>query len=145
MHRAGLRPPQMPYAELSTCPESRAGKAKTGVLFTAESPQALVLISFQRHAPHVRDRLATYPYVVVRVGCELCKRQGSYRLARLAAKFGPDIAMEALLDRLASDCEARNARHPYRSRCAARFIDLDPPRRPPDAPRTMLRVVGGKE
>jgi hypothetical protein len=94
--------------------------------------------------PKMSDPLSSFPYVVVRIGCELCKRQGSYRLARLAAKFGPEIGMEALLDRLAGDCEARNARHPYRSRCAARFIDLDPPRRPPDAPRTVLKVVRGR-
>jgi hypothetical protein len=88
-------------------------------------------------------RLVAYPYVVVRLGCELCKRQGRYRLARLASKFGPEIPLPDLLDRLTADCEARDARHPYRSRCAARFIDLDPPRRPPDAPVTVLKVVAG--
>jgi hypothetical protein len=85
------------------------------------------------------DRLVTYPYVVVRPGCELCKRSGQYRLARLAAKFGPEIELPELLARLAGDCEAQNARHPHRSRCAARFIDLDPPRKPPDAPVAALR------
>ena len=69
--------------------------------------------------------------------------QGRYRLARLAAKFGPEIPLPDLLNRLTADCEARNARHPYRSRCVARFIDLDPPRRPPDAPSTVLKVVAG--
>jgi len=89
------------------------------------------------------DRVAAYPYVVVRIGCELCKRNGRYRLARLAAKFGPEIQLADLLDRLTSDCEARNPRHPYRSRCAARFIDLDPPRRPPDAPATVFKLMAG--
>lgn len=92
----------------------------------------------------VEDRLVAYPYVVVRISCELCKRHGSYRLARLAAKFGPDISLDDLLGRLISDCVSRDARHPYRSRCAARLVDLDPPRRPPDVPATVLRVVGGK-
>ena len=91
--------------------------------------------------PH--DQLVSYPYVVVRLGCELCKRNGRYRLARLAAKFGPEIQLADLLVRLTADCESQLARHPYHSRCAARFLDLDPPRRPPDAPTTVLRVVTG--
>ena len=37
-----------------------------------------------------RDRLAFYPFVVVRIACRVCSRNGAYRLARLAAKFGPD-------------------------------------------------------
>jgi len=57
-------------------------------------------------------RLVAFPYVVVRLGCELCKRQGRYRLARLAAKFGAEIQLADLLDRLTADCESRNARHP---------------------------------
>jgi hypothetical protein len=35
-----------------------------------------------------RDCLAFYPFVVVRIACRVCSRTGSYRLARLAAKFG---------------------------------------------------------
>ena len=37
-----------------------------------------------------RDRLAFYPFVVVRIACRVCSRNGAYRLARLAAKFGPE-------------------------------------------------------
>jgi hypothetical protein len=40
--------------------------------------------------PRDREILAYYPYVVVRIGCDRCTRKGAYRLARLAAKFGPD-------------------------------------------------------
>ena len=47
------------------------------------------------------DRLSSYPYVVVRVACRFCDRKGSYRLVRLAAKFGPDVTMDELLDALA--------------------------------------------
>jgi hypothetical protein len=34
------------------------------------------------------DRFASYPFVVVRTACRVCSRSGSYRLARLAAKYG---------------------------------------------------------
>src|SRR5213595_3672051 len=40
-----------------------------------------------------RDRLAFYPYVIVRVSCRHCTRRGSYRLARLGAKYGPEIGL----------------------------------------------------
>jgi hypothetical protein len=39
------------------------------------------------------DRLAFYPFVVVRIACRVCSRNGAYRLARLAAKFGPEIGL----------------------------------------------------
>ena len=38
------------------------------------------------------DRLAFYPFVVVRIACRVCSRNGAYRLARLA-KFGPEIGL----------------------------------------------------
>lgn len=91
------------------------------------------------------DRLLSYPYVVVRIGCEHCARRGVYRLARLAARFGPEIRLDELLAALTADCAARNPRHPYHRGCQARFTDLDPPRRPPDQPAAALKVVqGGK-
>jgi len=31
------------------------------------------------------------------------------------------------------------AHHPYRRICEARFVDLDPPRRPPDLPAAIVR------
>jgi hypothetical protein len=51
-----------------------------------------------------RDCLAFYPFVVVRIACRVCARTGSYRLARLAAKFGPEISLRDLTDRFAYDC-----------------------------------------
>jgi hypothetical protein len=33
--------------------------------------------------------------VVVRLGCERCTRNGAFRLARLAAKFGADITLQS--------------------------------------------------
>jgi hypothetical protein len=35
-------------------------------------------------------RLVDFPYVLVRLRCDACKRAGSYRLARLAVKYGAD-------------------------------------------------------
>jgi hypothetical protein len=46
-----------------------------------------------------RDRLAFYPFVVVRIASRICSRSGSYPLARLAAKYGPEINLRDLTDR----------------------------------------------
>jgi hypothetical protein len=51
-----------------------------------------------------RDCLAFYPFVVVRIACRVCPRRGNYRLARLAAKFGPEIGLRDLTDRFSYDC-----------------------------------------
>lgn len=95
------------------------------------------------------DQLSSYPFVVVRLGCSQCKRSGAYRLARLAAKYGAEIPLDELLDRLARDCPWRREqgeRQPgkYDVKCRARFIDLDQPR-PPNLPPglTGLTVIRG--
>jgi len=86
--------------------------------------------------------------VVVRVGCEACKRYGSYRLARLAAKYGAEISLDELMENLTQDCVRRGDRR-KRSRndpdCYACFIDLERPPRPPDLPPRLqtLRVIRG--
>ena len=69
------------------------------------------------------------------------------RLARLAAKFRADIGMEELLAGLTADFGAIDPRHPLHRECQARFIDLDPPRRPPDMPTRRMRVcrAGSRE
>jgi hypothetical protein len=88
--------------------------------------------------------LASYPYVVVRLGCSRCSRQGQYRLARLAAKYGSELEMTALLAYLASDCAMwGRQRHPFKEQCGAYFIDIGSPK-PPDIPAAMraLKVVG---
>jgi hypothetical protein len=43
-----------------------------------------------------RDCLAHYRFVVVRIACRVCSRRGSYRLARLAAKYSQDISLRDL-------------------------------------------------
>jgi len=91
-----------------------------------------------------RDCLAHYPFVVVRIACRVCSRKGSYRLARLAAKFGPEISLRDLTDRFAYDClwraEARSKLG--RSSCGVYLPDLEQLRAPDDPPgRARLRLV----
>ena len=88
-----------------------------------------------RRAP---SRLSDYPFVIVRVGSQFCPRQGAYCLARLAAKYGPEIDLWALLDVLASDCclhRSPGERGPgkYDAKCGA-YTDLGRPV-PPDLGR----------
>lgn len=94
--------------------------------------------------------LADYPYVVVRIECGLCGRRGRYRLARLAERFGADIPLEDLLDRIAG----RRCRYPrpWRVRrvpklmavCHIMLPDLVQAPRPPDLPGGGLRLVASK-
>jgi hypothetical protein len=87
------------------------------------------------------NTLATFPYVVVRLGCRFCRRKGAYRLARLSAKFGADANVDDVLRQVAADCPhwKRNAR--WNDGCGVYLPDLDWPPRPPDTPRAKLRVV----
>ena len=93
-----------------------------------------------------RDSLALYPFVVVRIGCRQCSRKGAYRLARLAAKFGPEITLRDLTNRFSYDCmwraEARSKKG--KSTCGVYLPDLEH-KRPPDLPPGMvkLRLVKG--
>lgn len=91
-------------------------------------------------------RLVEYPYVVVRVTCRYCDRKGSYRLARLAERFGADHLLRLVLVKLAEDCPhiadpgVRSIRG-----CGVQALDV-PPDPPPDLPPTTpypLRVIDG--
>ncbi len=84
-------------------------------------------------------RLVDYPWVLVRLRCDVCKRAGAYRLARLAVKYGSEILLDDLVARLSADCAWRDE---PRSTCGARLSDL-PPRKPPDLPGRLMRVVAG--
>jgi hypothetical protein len=92
------------------------------------------------------DRLAFYPFVVVRIACRAFSRSGSYRLARLAAKFGPKITLRDLTHRFSYDCmwraEARSKKG--KSACGVYLPDLEH-KRPPDLPPGMVkpRLVKG--
>jgi hypothetical protein len=91
------------------------------------------------------NTLSSYPYVRVRLACTKCPPRGSYRLARLAEKYGADVRMTDLLEQLAGDCKWRRPRHPFQEGCGAFFEDLKPPPRPPDLPPALsrFRVVSG--
>lgn len=101
--------------------------------------------------------LAQFPYVVVRIACGMCaSRQGSYRLARLAEKYGSEMPLDEVLARISADCPYQRGPHrpgdrepgQYVPRCHAYFADLDRPvPRPPDLPAALMRprvIRGGK-
>ncbi len=93
------------------------------------------------------DTLAYYPYVVVRLGCRKCFRNGQYRLARLAARYGADIRLGELLAFLVGECRLWERQKRWNNQiCGAYFIELESPR-PPDLPASMREfkvVKGGK-
>lgn len=53
------------------------------------------------------EQLISYPYVTVRIACDVCKKPRKYRLARLVDMFGADISMTALLNELTVRCPWR--------------------------------------
>jgi hypothetical protein len=87
-----------------------------------------------------RDCLAHYHFVI-RIACRVCSRSGSYRLARLPARFGPEISLRDLTNRFSYDClwraEARSKKG--RSACGIYLPDLENPR-PPDLPQGMVKL-----
>lgn len=72
--------------------------------------------------------LASFPYVVLRMHCTRCARKGSYRLARLAARLGPDMPLVDVVYHLSANCDAR-VNFPFHGVCGARISDW-----PPDDP-----------
>jgi hypothetical protein len=56
-----------------------------------------------RNRTYSLDRLPRLAYVLVRLSCDACNRAGSYRLARLAVKYGAEILLDDLLVRLSAD------------------------------------------
>ena len=69
-------------------------------------------------------RLSEYPHVIVRIGCVRCARQGQYRQARLAERYGSEIEMAKLLSHLAGDCKFRDTRRGSADFCGAFFPDM---------------------
>jgi hypothetical protein len=86
-----------------------------------------------------RDCLAHYPFVVVRICCRVCVRKGSYRLARIAAKYGPEITLRDRLDRFSYDCLWRTQSRTKRGRtdCGVYLPDLE---HKPDMPPGMVKL-----
>ena len=90
------------------------------------------------------DRLALYAFVVVRIACRVCTRRGSYRLARLVAKYGPEISLRNLTDKFSYDCLWRSEALSKKRQVGLRLHlpDLEQ-KRPPDLPPGLppLRLV----
>lgn len=88
-------------------------------------------------------RLVDYPFVVVRFRCDLCKRSGRSKLARLAEKYGRMTTVDALAERISRDGPWRKDGTADRKGCGIYMPDL-PPKIPPDMPPGMvkLRAVG---
>ena len=88
-----------------------------------------------------RDRLAFYPFAMVGLPADSARGGASYRLARLAAKFGPEISLRDLTDRFSYDClwrtEARSKKG--KSACGVYLPDLEH-KRPPDLPPGMVKT-----
>jgi hypothetical protein len=64
--------------------------------------------------------LRTYPFDTVRIGCDVCGREGRYRAAGLADRFGWDTPLPDVL-RDVADCSRWGAGG---DPCGARYIDL---------------------
>ncbi len=90
-----------------------------------------------------RMRLSSYPYVIVRVACTRCPRHGSYRLARLADRYGSEMTMPHMIELLSADCKKRETGRVF-DRCGAFFPDLGgtrPTDEPAKAAKPQLKVV----
>jgi hypothetical protein len=44
-----------------------------------------------------QDKLALYPFPIVRIACRYCRRRGQYRLERLIRKYGADASLSDML------------------------------------------------
>ena len=88
-------------------------------------------------------RLVDYPYVLVRFRCDLCKRSGQSRLARLADKYGCMTTLDELTERMTRDCPWRSEKALEVKGCGIYLPDV-PPKVPPDLPPPVLKlkVVG---
>ena len=91
-----------------------------------------------------RDTLLNYPYVVLRLACRYCARAGSYRLVRLAAKFGCEAHVADVVLRLAADCPHWKTNRRWPEGCGVFLPDLEAPRVLPDDPGArVIRVIDG--
>ena len=82
-------------------------------------------------------RLVEFPWVKVRVRCWHCPRRGSYALARLGSRFGPECDVADVLAALSVDCPrqvaTRKSGLKFHFVCGIHLADVMD-RRPPDLP-----------
>ena len=78
------------------------------------------------------SRLSEYPYVIVRIACTRCSRNGQYRLARLAERYGAETRLTDVLAKLSAGCpHADTAQHQgIHDRCGAFIATSRSPPRP---------------
>jgi hypothetical protein len=65
--------------------------------------------------------LSEYPAPMMRLACRRCERRGRYRVARLVAEHGADVALPDLRHVLAVGCPLVGHRS---TPCAIYFVDL---------------------
>ncbi len=66
--------------------------------------------------------LATYPFDEVRIRCEPCGREGCYRRSWLIERFGAEMSMPEVLDKITDGCPRKRPSAP--ERCQAIYPDL---------------------
>lgn len=80
--------------------------------------------------------LARYPHPRIRIECGPCGRRGDYSVARLVARYGPDMRLPDLLAKLSADCPGRRGVTPRCDAVFARESRVDPaPHRAPEPGR----------
>ena len=97
--------------------------------------------------------LVDWPWVVVDIECSLCPRQGRYRLARLAERYGAAMALDRLLEAVAADCtlmKPGEKPRQYEARCGIRYVVPPAGPVPAEAPARagapkLRRVASGRK
>ncbi len=101
----------------------------------------------QDQQPPVEPRLRDFPYIVVRVECNLCGRKGEYKLADLAERYGAKFTLDDFLAAIRKPCGyplpwTIRKRRKMQPVCHIALPDWDRQPRPPDLPPEMgLRLV----
>ena len=72
-----------------------------------------------------QDRLASYPFPIVRIACRYCRRRGQYRLESLVRKYGADASLSNVLRKVSSDCALSGNRTSKRGCLGAYLPDVE--------------------
>jgi hypothetical protein len=68
--------------------------------------------------------LRDYPFDRVRLACEKCERNGSYRKAALVKQYGATIELPAMLGEIAADCPRQGLNSVGMDPCGVIYPDL---------------------
>ena len=69
-------------------------------------------------------QLRDYPFERVRLACEKCERNGSYRKSALIARYGATIELPGMLGKLAADCPRQELNSVGMDPCGVIYPDL---------------------